>query len=195
MDANSSAISRFKAQANKFSGILSKGLRKTTGRLIKELIYGIQACKDIKISNIARSLQEDIKLIKTEDRLCRNLAAEDFSNHINEQIIRLGDDKITDEMVIAIDLSDPNFDVEMICRKIAMSHTALYKKVKSITGLTINEIVKNVRLKRAAALLAENNYTVYEVADMVGYNDSKYFSREFKKKFGISPKDSKKRPD
>lgn len=100
--------------------------------------------------------------------------------------------------IIAIaeeNLSDPNFDVEMICRKIAMSHTALYKKVKSITGLTINEIVKNVRLKRAAALLAENNYTVYEVADMVGYNDSKYFSREFKKKFGISPKDSKKRPD
>lgn len=106
MDANSSAISRFKAQANKFSGILSKGLGKTTSRLIKELIYGIQASKDIKISNIARSLQEDIKLIKTEDRLCRNLAAEDFSNHINEQIIRLGDDKITDEMVIAIDPGD-----------------------------------------------------------------------------------------
>ena len=50
MDANSSTISRFKAQANKFSGILSKGLGKTTGRLIKELIYGIQASKDIKIS-------------------------------------------------------------------------------------------------------------------------------------------------
>jgi hypothetical protein len=106
MDANSCTISRFKAQANKFSGILSKGLGKTTGRLIKELVYGIQASKDIKISNVARSLQEDIKLIKTEERLCRNLAAEDFSEHINQQIIRLGDDKITDEMVIAIDPGD-----------------------------------------------------------------------------------------
>ena len=106
MDANSSTISRFKAQANKFSGILSKGLGKTTSRLIKELVYGIQAAKDIKISNVARSLQEDIKLIKTEERLCRNLAAQDFSDHINTQIIRLGDDKITDEMTIAIDPGD-----------------------------------------------------------------------------------------
>ena len=106
MDANSSTISRFKAQANKFSGILSKGLGKTTSRLIKELVYGIQAAKDVKISNVARSLQEDIKLIKTEERLCRNLAAEDFSDHINTQIIRLGDDKITDEMTIAIDPGD-----------------------------------------------------------------------------------------
>jgi hypothetical protein len=106
MDANSSTISRFKAQSNKFSGILGKGLGKTTQRLIKEMVYGIQAAKDIKISNVARSLQEDIKLIKTEERLCRNLAAEDFSNHINEQIIRLGDDKITDDMVLAIDPGD-----------------------------------------------------------------------------------------
>ncbi|MDQ6904798.1 MAG: hypothetical protein M3139_17530 [Bacteroidota bacterium] len=106
MDANSSTISRFKAQANKFSGILGKGLGKTTQRLIKEMIYGVQAAKDIKISNVARSLQEDIKLIKTEERLCRNLAAEDFSDHINEQIIGLGDDKINDDMVLAIDPGD-----------------------------------------------------------------------------------------
>jgi hypothetical protein len=106
MDANSCAINRFKAQANKFSGILSKGLSKTTRRLIKELVYGIQAAKDVKVSNVARSLQEEIKLIKTEERLCRNLAAEDFSDHINQQIIRLGDDKITNEMVLAIDPGD-----------------------------------------------------------------------------------------
>lgn len=106
MDANTCTISRFKAQANKFSGILGKGLGKTTQRLIKEMIYGVQAAKDIKISNVARSLQEDIKLIKTEERLCRNLAAEDFSDHINKQIIRLGDDKITDDMVLAVDPGD-----------------------------------------------------------------------------------------
>lgn len=106
MDANSSTILRFKAQANKFSGILSKDLGKTTQRLIKELIYGVQAAKDVKISNVARSLQEKVKLIKTEERLCRNLADKDFSEHINTQIIRLGDAKITDEMVIAIDPGD-----------------------------------------------------------------------------------------
>lgn len=108
MDANSCTINRFKAQANKFSGIISQGLGKVQSRLVKELVYGIQASKDVKISNVARSLCEPIKLIKTEDRLCRNLSAADLSSHINEQITRLGGNKVTEDMVIAIDPGDIN---------------------------------------------------------------------------------------
>ena len=81
-------------------------MTKPTSRLIKEMIYGIQASKDVKLSNIGRVLQEDIPLIKTEDRLSRNLSAEDMTEHINAQILRLADDKITDDMVIAIDPGD-----------------------------------------------------------------------------------------
>jgi len=106
MDANSLAINRFKAQANKFSGIISKGLSVPKQKLIKQLIYGIQASKDVKLSNISRALQEAIPLIKTEDRLSRNLGDEDFTEHINNQTLRLGDDKINDSMVIAIDPGD-----------------------------------------------------------------------------------------
>lgn len=106
MDANSSTIGRFKAQANKFSGIISKGLSIPKQKLIKQLIYGIQASKDIKLSNISRALQESIPLIKTENRLSRNLMDVDFTESINNQILRLGDDKITDAMVIAIDPGD-----------------------------------------------------------------------------------------
>lgn len=106
MDANSCTINRFKAQANKFSGIISKGLSVPKQKLIKQLVYGIQASKDVKLSNIGRALQENIKLIKTEDRLSRNLDDEDFTEHINKQTLRLGDDKINDSMVIAIDPGD-----------------------------------------------------------------------------------------
>jgi hypothetical protein len=106
MDTKSLSISRFKAQLSKFSGIISKPFGKTTKRFFREMLYGIQASQDIKLSNIGRSLQEGIELIKTEDRLSRNLSKEDFSDHINNEIIRLGDDKITDEMVIAIDPGD-----------------------------------------------------------------------------------------
>jgi len=106
MDTNSLPISRFKAQLSKFSGIISKPFCKTTQRFFREMLYGIQASKDIKLSNIGRSLQEDIELIKTEDRLSRNLSKEDFSDHINQEIIRLADDKITDDMVISIDPGD-----------------------------------------------------------------------------------------
>ena len=106
MDANSYIIGRFKAQANKFSEIITKSLCVSKQKLIKQLIYGIQASKDVKLSNISRALQEDIPLIKTEDRLSRNLGDEDFTEHINSQTLRLGDDKINDSMVIAIDPGD-----------------------------------------------------------------------------------------
>ena len=84
-------------------------------------------------------------------------------------------------------ISSQDLDVDLICKKVNMSRSVLYKKVKALTGLTIHEIIKNVKLKKAAELIAEKKYTVYEVADMIGYNDTKYFSSEFKKKFGVSP--------
>src|SRR5438045_3973732 len=106
MDANSCTINRFKAQSNKFSGIISKGLPLPKQRLIKQMIYGIQASKDVKLSNIGRALQENIPLIKTEDRLSRNLDDIDFTESVNQQLLRLGKDKIREDMVIAIDPGD-----------------------------------------------------------------------------------------
>ena len=95
-----------KAQLSKFSGIISKGFRKPKKKLIKEMLYGIQASKDVKLSNISRTLKEDQSLIKTEDRLSRNLDDEDFTEGINEQILRLAASKVTEDMVIAIDPGD-----------------------------------------------------------------------------------------
>ncbi len=106
MDANSSTVARFKAQVNKFSGILSKKLPKTKQRLFREMLYGIQASKDIKLSNIGRALQEPIALIKTEDRLSRNMDDMDYSDHINSEVLRLAKRHVTDNMVIAIDPGD-----------------------------------------------------------------------------------------
>ncbi len=90
MDANSCTISRFKAQANKFLGIISKGLSVPKQKIIMQLAYGIQASKDVKFSNISRALQENIPLPKTEDRLSRNLDDEDFTEYINSQTLGWG---------------------------------------------------------------------------------------------------------
>ena len=95
-----------KGQLSKFSGIISKRFRKPKQRLIKEILYGIQASKDIKLSNIARTLKEEQDLIKVEDRLSRNLDDVDFTEGINEEVVRLASSKVTDDMVIAIDPGD-----------------------------------------------------------------------------------------
>jgi hypothetical protein len=70
------------------------------------MLYGIQASKDVKLSNISRTLKEDQPLIKTEDRLSRNLDDGDFTDPISGEICRLGASKVTDDMVIAIDPGD-----------------------------------------------------------------------------------------
>jgi hypothetical protein len=106
MDENTIVVAKIKAQLSKFSGIISKGFPKAKRRLVKEFLYGIQATKDVKLSNISRSLNEQQPLIKTEDRLSRNLDDVDFTDAINDQICRLGASKVLDEMVIALDLGD-----------------------------------------------------------------------------------------
>ena len=106
MTENSRIVAAIKGQMAKFSGIISKGLPKAKRRLVREMIYGIQAGKDIKLSSITRSLNESIPLIKTEDRLSRNLDDQDFTGEINDQICRLGSEKVLDDMVVAIDPGD-----------------------------------------------------------------------------------------
>jgi len=68
--------------------------------------HGIQASKDVKLSNISRSLNESIALIKTENRLSRNLASEDLSARINRWICWEGAGWVDEDTVLAVDLSD-----------------------------------------------------------------------------------------
>ncbi|RYY61843.1 MAG: response regulator, partial [Chitinophagaceae bacterium] len=84
-------------------------------------------------------------------------------------------------------IDDPDFGVDMLSRKVAMSTPVLYKKIKAVSNMSVNDFVKSIRLKRAAQLLSGKQMTVYEVAFSVGYNDRKYFSQEFKKQFGKTP--------
>ena len=65
--------SRLKAQLTKFSSELCAGLSKPLGWLVSQMLFGIQSSQDVKLSNIGRSLQEEIPLIRTEKRLWRNL--------------------------------------------------------------------------------------------------------------------------
>ena len=84
-------------------------------------------------------------------------------------------------------VESPAFGVDLLALKVAMSQSVLYKKVKAITGMSVNDFAKTVRLNKAATLLKQKQFTVYEVAYMIGFNDRKYFSKEFKKQFGVTP--------
>lgn len=106
MEQDTILVAKIKAQLFKFSGIISRGYSVSKRRLIKEILYGIQATKDVKLSNIGRSLNEEQPLIKTEDRLSRNLDDVDLTERINGEISRLGGSKVLEDMVIALDPGD-----------------------------------------------------------------------------------------
>ena len=106
MGEDSKLGSKIKAQITRFGSRLTEGMDKVKRRLVGEMLYGIQAAKDIKVSEIARSLGEDIPLIKTENRLCRNLADEDLTERINRWTAWEGSGAVEQDTVLALDLGD-----------------------------------------------------------------------------------------
>ncbi len=84
-------------------------------------------------------------------------------------------------------LSDTAFSVEVLADKVAMSSIQLYRKLKTLTGHTPNELIRNIRLERAALLLSQRAGNVADVAYEVGFNNLSYFAKCFKEKFGVTP--------
>lgn len=103
---DSKVRSRLKAQLSKFTSQLSEGLSKPLGKFVGEMLFGIQASQDVKLSNIARSLEEDIPLIKTEDRLSRNLKAKELESHLAPRFTSLASRRVEANAVLCLDLSD-----------------------------------------------------------------------------------------
>ncbi len=98
--------SRLKAQLTRFSSELTAGLSKPLRNFVGEMLFGIRASQGIKLSSVARSLREDIPLIKTEDRLSRNLHAEELETHLRTALLRLGSQRVQTHTVPCLDLSD-----------------------------------------------------------------------------------------
>jgi YesN/AraC family two-component response regulator len=89
--------------------------------------------------------------------------------------------------VIEKNMADSEFRVETLGNELEMDPMAVYRKIKSLTGQTAVEFIRNIRLKRAAQLLRQQKLTVAEVTYNVGFNDLQYFRTCFKKQFGLSP--------
>lgn len=99
------------------------------------------------------------------------------------------DDRFLEKLLKIIEQNIDNEELSLVnlTSEMAMSKSVLYKKFSALTSLSLTDFIKTHRLKHAACLLRENNYSVGQVAIMVGFSDQKYFSKQFKKLFGITP--------
>ena len=89
--------------------------------------------------------------------------------------------------VVDKNLSNPDFSIDDFSSALGLGRTVFFRKIKGITGHTPKEYIRILRMKKAMILLLEGKYNISEVAFRVGMNDPLYFSKCFKKQFGMSP--------
>lgn len=94
--------------------------------------------------------------------------------------------------VVEENLANFDFTHEQLIDAMNTSKSTLYRKIKSLTGLSPSEFVRNIRLKHACIMLQNGTGNVSDVAYAVGFNDPKYFSTCFKSEFGVSPREYNK---
>lgn len=123
----------------------------------------------------------------------RNLLRQKFSKMplvpLNSIANNSMDDKFLTRMneIIEENFSNPELSVDFLAEQLCISRSGLFGKIKTLANITPNELIQVVRLKKAAALLAENKYRINEICYMVGFNNPSYFSKCFQKQFGMKP--------
>jgi len=105
--------------------------------------------------------------------------------------ITSADDKFLHDLMHFIEdhIDNPELTVDDLSKEVSIARGTLYKKIKALTGQTVNDFVRTIRLKRAAQLLEQARYNVNEIAYMVGFSDVNYFRKCFKEQFGYTPKE------
>lgn len=123
----------------------------------------------------------------------REIAYQQFSrsplSHFNGVPTNKVDEELMSRLhsVMLEKMGDSSLSINDLSSALSISNSTLFRKIKANTGLNINEYIRLSRLKRAAELLASGKYRVNEVADMVGFASSSYFSANFQKQFNVSP--------
>jgi two-component system, cell cycle response regulator len=123
----------------------------------------------------------------------RNRVKEFFANsplaHMKSMAYSKADEEFLEQLneVIFENLKDPELDVEHLARFMAMSRPTLYRKIKGVSDLSPNDLINISRLKKAAELLTEGKYKIYEISEMVGFTSQHHFARNFSKQFQMSP--------
>ena len=135
----------------------------------------------LTVENLLQSQENLMRFYRT--RFIHNGAEEKGKeiNSLDEKLLQRTYD------FVKANLDNADVNLEDVCEQLNISRSLLYKKIKSLTGLSPVEYIRSLRLGEAATLLKSGRYKVYEVVYMVGFTDIKYFRQCFQKEFGYPP--------
>ena len=167
----------------------------TACSLDEQRIQGYEGGADSYISKPFNSqlLLSRIRNLITNHRQLKQFFGDSQSIE-KESISELDKDFVTRfKALVGEKMKDPELNVEDLGRDMGMSRVQLYRKLKSLTNYSPNELLRQMRLKKAASLLAASDMTIAEVAYEVGFSSPSYFTKCYKEQFGESPTDFLKR--
>jgi signal transduction histidine kinase/ligand-binding sensor domain-containing protein/DNA-binding response OmpR family regulator len=158
--------------------------QKVTGLSTGAVDYIIKPFKsqelELKVANIITS-QANLKAsIKKQVLFSPSIQQPETDN---ERFIKKAEETILKH------LANTSFDIELFASEMCYSSRQLRRKLQSLTGITPVEMIRDIRLKHSLELLKQQKYSISEIGDMVGFNDQKYFSKQFQILFGYTPSD------
>ncbi len=173
----------------------------TAKNTIQAKVEGLELGADAYIEKpfSREHLLAQIHSLLTNRNMIRDFFASSPLVHIKSIAHTKSDEKFLTQLNNAIQehMEDLELDVEKLAKIMNMSRITLYRKIKAVSNLTPLELINITRLKKAAELLANAEYKIYEVADMVGYSSQSNFARNFQKQFNMTPTEyiqSKRKP-
>ncbi|MFT4153057.1 two-component regulator propeller domain-containing protein [Parafilimonas sp.] len=149
---------------------------------------------------ITKPFEKELLIARVENILKNRSALQQY--FLDTVTLRKNNTKVSEsyrdflEKCIAVvegEIENENFTIKSFARAMGMSHSSLYEKVKSVSGLSLSAFIRFLRLRRAALLLLTTDMNINEAAMQVGINDIKYFRRQFNKLFGMNPSEYIKR--
>lgn len=134
-------------------------------------------------------LQTRVQNLVTSRKLLRDRYSQELILKPRDIAITNLDEQFLERMQTVLDkkLTEPSLNVEEFSKLMRMSRMQLHRKLKSLLGVSTTEFIRNERLKSAAELLKNTNIGIAEAAYSVGFSEVTYFSKCFKKIYGLSP--------
>lgn len=134
-------------------------------------------------------LQKTVNNMMESRRILKERYKNDTFVEEREMVNNRKDKEFMDRLIEIINakMDDPAFDIDHLCLEIGNSRTKLYNKIKGLTGLSVGEFIRRLRLKKSAEILLKDDLSVSEVMIRVGIQSQSYFTKTFKKEFGVTP--------
>lgn len=163
----------------------------TAKAMVEDQIAGIATGADVYITKpfSIRFLMAHVnQIIESREKLYSRFSHDVYllparlaSNEIDKAFLERAIDFVTNN------IQDPQLGVDSIAELFSLSRMQVYRKIKALTGKSVVEFIRMVRVKQALKLMSTHRYTLSEIAYQTGFNSSSYFTRVFKEEYGKTP--------